>query len=78
MGANPKTEIKTVNKVYVPKFNIMTSAISIIHPFYGTYDNSADPHWTPHNVLSDRDLHCLLTDCSIKLWKTMKGYEPKA
>ena len=29
--------------------------------------HSADPDQTPHNAVSDQDLPCLLTECSIKI-----------
>ena len=29
--------------------------------------NSADPDQTPQNATSDQDVHCLLTNCSIKI-----------
>ena len=32
-----------------------------------TYANSADPDQTPHSAVSDQDLHCLLTEFSIKI-----------
>ena len=35
--------------------------------FYGTFANSADQDQTPHNAVSDHDLHCLLTKCYIKI-----------
>ena len=40
--------------------------------FYGTYANIADldqTDQTPHNAVSDQELHCLLTESSIKIWK---------
>ena len=39
-------------------------------PFYGTKANSADPDQTPHDAVSDQDLHYLLTECSIKFFET--------
>ena len=49
--------------------------IQLINPFKPasyfkncrTKANSADPDQTPHNVVSDQGLHCLLTECSIKI-----------
>ena len=37
--------------------------------FYGTLANSADPDLKLHNAVSDQDLHYLLTECSIKIWR---------
>ena len=31
--------------------------------------NSADPDHAPHNAVSAQDLYCMLTGCSIKIWK---------
>ena len=30
--------------------------------FYGSWANSTDPDQTRHNVVSDQNLHCLLTE----------------
>ena len=35
--------------------------------FCGTCANSVDPDQTPQNVASDQGLHCLLTECSVKI-----------
>ena len=35
--------------------------------FCGTKANRADPDQTPLNAASDKGLHCLLTECSIKI-----------
>ena len=32
------------------------------------YANNADKVQTLHSVVSDQDLHCLLTECFIKSW----------
>ena len=40
----------------------------------GAKTNGADPDQTPHAV-SDQDFRCLLTECSIKIWKNEK-YHP--
>ena len=37
------------------------------------YANSADPDQTPQSVASDQGLHCLLTECSIKIRIKMKN-----
>ena len=42
--------------------------ISSKHPLYGRKANSADPDQKPNNQVSDQGLHCLLTECSIKIW----------
>ena len=34
--------------------------------------NSAEPDQTPQNAASEQGLHCLLTECSIKVRKTAK------
>ena len=48
-----------------------------IMSFNGTWANSADPDQTPHNVVSDQDLHCLLTECYVKiLKKKISKYQP--
>ena len=39
--------------------------------------NSAGPDQTLHNAVSDQELHCLLTESSIKIWKKkIKKYHP--
>ena len=38
-----------------------------IASFYGTKANGADQEQTPHNAVSDLDLHCLLKGCPIEI-----------
>ena len=38
-------------------------------PSYGSKACSADPEQTPHIAVSDQELHCLLTESSINIWK---------
>ena len=41
-----------------------------------TQANSADPDQSPHNVVSNQDLHCLLSECSVKIKKKKEKISP--
>ena len=62
-----------------PKFkHVETSvwAIDLFKPLVllvGHEQNSADSDQTPHHRVSDLSLHCLLTECSIKIWGKAKN-----
>ena len=42
--------------------------------FCGTLADSADPDQIPHNAVCNQDLHCLLTECSIKILNNGNGF----
>ena len=50
----------------------------LLHPykhsvhFMGTQSKSVDPDQTPHEAMFVLDLHRLLTECTIKIWKKEK------
>ena len=41
--------------------------ICLRHPFYGTSANNAEPDQTSQFAAFDQVLHCLLTECSIRI-----------
>ena len=43
---------------------------------YGTQSNCTDPDQTPHDAVSDQDLHCLLKECFIKIWEKKSTQNP--
>ena len=51
-----------------------TEPLRSLPPFDGTSANSTDPDQTPYNVVSDQGLHCLLTECSIKILGLFKDF----
>ena len=55
--------------------DISFSAKSNMNPYKRSraWANSADLEQTPQNAVSDQVLHCLLTECSIKIWIKMKN-----
>ena len=46
--------------------------------FYGAKANNADPDQTPHDAMSDQDLHCKLTNVLSKSVKKYEKYYPTA
>ena len=54
------------------RLQIMKQVMHSFNPYkpsilFVGYANSADPDQTPQSAASDQGLHCLLTECSIKI-----------
>ena len=70
---------KSVEKKFFSKTQIIKWTFDTINPynfsahFVGHYANSADPYQMPQNAASNQGLHCLLTECFIKIWIEMNN-----
>ena len=50
--------------------NRINEIFAYVLEFMLTFDEMQN--FSKHNAVSDQDLHCLLTECSIRNWKKLK------